>query len=323
MNLNQIFALQKVKGIGDVTISRVLALGEQYEVGSFCELTLDHIRTDQKLSRYSDILYNHFSSTHYDQSITEAKNELAEICGNGVSIICISDPTYPKFLKKTHDAPPILFCKGDTSLLSSDANVAVIGNRDSTPRGEIITKKTVAFLTQHGFAIVSGLAAGIDKVAHEETLHLKGKTIAVVPDVTNIYPEENKELAKFIVTKSGLLISENAPGVKVTRSLFVRRDRLQSYLSLAVFPIETKIDGGTMHAIKSAIKENRLVYAPDISLSGYHDREIDQLSGIKEILNNGTAIPYSKALYPTIIQTLDKKRIELSEQLGIKEKGLF
>jgi len=112
--------------------------------------------------------------------------------------------------------------------------------------------------------------------------------------------------------QNGLLISENAPGIKITPSLFIKRDRIQAGLSLAVFTIETSKDGGTMHAVNAAKQEHRLIYVPDYTKSGYQDKSIEQISGIISLYSDPEVEAYTKASYPQII-----------ERLNIKENDIF
>ena len=104
------------------------------------------------------------------------------------------------------------------------------------------------------------MAIGIDTAGHKGTLEAEGLTTAVLTDIHKIYPEENVQLANKILDTNGLLVAENAPGTFPHRGLLVARDRLQSGLSLAVFPIETDVKGGTMHTVQFAQDQNRLLY---------------------------------------------------------------
>jgi DNA processing protein len=131
-------------------------------------------------------------------------------------------------------------------------------------------------------------------------------------------------LADNILANGGLLVAEMPPGVKIIPSMFAKRDRIQSGLSLAVFPIETNIDGGTMHAVNAAFKENRLVYVPDISISGYSDMDIPQLGGIKYLIEENKAIPYTKATYEDVLNSLTIKSDELlNPKVESKQGSLF
>src|SRR5690606_2385561 len=113
-----------------------------------------------------------------------------------------------------------------------------------------IARRTVEHFVKNDFVIVSGLALGIDSVAHEATLKNLGKTIAVLVDVARISPAINRGLAHEIIESGGLLVAEHPPETRAIPAFFAKRDRIQSGLSLAVFAIETSVDGGTMHAVR-------------------------------------------------------------------------
>jgi len=129
-------------------------------------------------------------------------------------------------------------------LLENRLSIAVVGTRENTPKGETITIKTIQKFATYGFTIVSGLALGIDTIAHRAALDAKTSTISVLVDVDSISPTSNRELAQEILDTDGLLVAENAPGTKAIPAFFAKRDRIQAGLSTAVFAIETSIDGG-------------------------------------------------------------------------------
>src|SRR5699024_12058801 len=115
-----------------------------------------------------------------------------------------------------------------------------------------------------GYTIVSGLALGIDTAGHEGALGAEnGKTIAVLAgNLTQIYPAKNKELAMEILERDGLWLSETPIGQSNTRGNFVKRDRIQSGLSLGVCPVQTPIKSGTQHTIEFTRKQNRFLFSP-------------------------------------------------------------
>ena len=304
MDRNEIYALSCIRGIGPKAISSILDHMEAASLDSIKDVDMELLLNDKKLSRYKNIIAENLSWDTFKKYINVARNKIVEIEEKNISIVCITDENYPSLLKLTKDAPVFLYCKGNLSLLASSNNVAVVGTRNNTSYGKLITEKTVQFLCLNKYTIVSGLALGIDTIAHKEALNINGKTIAVLVDVDNIHPSSNKELAEKILEQDGLLISEEAPGIRIIPSLFAKRDRIQSGLSLAVFAIETSIDGGTMHAVKNAEKENRPVFVPNINQISYEDMDIEQLGGIKYLIEEKKAVPYSKTNYPEIVERL-------------------
>jgi len=311
LKTKELYALNSIKGVGPKAIMAIMEHLDSNSITTIKDINLANLLKDKNLSRYKKVLQVNIPWNIFESYIKKAENDIYDIEEKGVDIISLLDENYPTLLKMTQDAPIFLFCKGDLSLLKKMNNIAVVGTRNNTEHGKLITTKSVQFMCEHNYTIVSGLALGIDSIAHQATLDSGGKTISVLVDVDNIQPSSNRELANNILTNGGLLVAEMPPGIKIIPSMFAKRDRIQSGLSLAVFPIETNIDGGTMHAVKAALKENRLVYVPDTNLSSYADTEIPQLGGIKYLIEEDKATPYTKATYQDILNSLELKKSEL------------
>ncbi len=180
-----------------------------------------------------------------------------------IEIVSHSERGYPSALAQLADPPAVLFLKGDRSCLASRC-VAVIGSRDATARGLQWSTYTTQTCVEAGFAVVSGLAAGIDTAAHKACLDAGGQTIAVMAHgLDQVFPPENQPLADKIVDAGGLLMSEYLPGTPPIGPRFVERDRLQSGLSEGVILVESSIDGGSMHTIRYAHDQSRLIAAWD------------------------------------------------------------
>ena len=308
---NEIFALKGIKGVGSVAIYKIInylnALGKK----TLFDVNLTALINHPSFSRYKKVLETNLNEDFLKIAIERATEEIDSFEKKGIRVIAITSALYPESLKLTKSAPELLFCKGNIDLLSQNKNIAVVGTRKNTFLGKAIATKTTRFLVSSGYVVVSGLALGIDAIAHEECLNCEGKTIAVLVDVNNVQPIKNRDLADRILKNGGLLISENAPGISITPPLFVKRDRIQTGISLAVFPIETSINGGTMHAVKAAKQENRLIYVPDHTKSGYQDKEIEQIAGIISLSFDTDVEPYTKYSYPNIIDRLHQKENEL------------
>lgn len=159
------------------------------------------------------------------------------------------------------DYPPILlWYKGDVSLLNS-AGIAVVGTRAPSLYGKNMTKEFTHKLVEQDLVVVSGLARGIDTIAHRSALEYKGKTIAVMGSgLDRIYPRENSFLVDEIIEKDGLVISEFPPGTKPDYQNFPTRNRIVSGLSLGVLVIETDMEGGSMITAELAFNQNREVF---------------------------------------------------------------
>ena len=311
MKTKELYALNSIKGVGPKAILAIMEHLNSNSITTIKDINLTNLLKDKNLSRYKKVLQTTLPWNIFEDYIKKAENDIYDIEEKGVNIISLFDESYPILLKVTQDAPIFLFCKGNLSLLKNTNNIAVVGTRNNTEHGKLITTKSVQFMCKSNYTIVSGLALGIDSIAHQAALDAGGETISVLVDVDNVQPSSNRKLADDILANEGLLVAEMPPGIKIIPSMFAKRDRIQSGLSLAVFPIETNIDGGTMHAVKAALKENRLVYVPDTNLSGYSDTEIPQLGGIKYLIEEDKATPYTKAAYQDILNALTLKNSEL------------
>jgi len=311
MKTEEIIALQGINGIGSAAISKVISYLEHKNAESLLDVDISELLKHSDISRYRKKLEGVLTKDFVTEQIAVASHKLHLYKQNNIHVISITDSLYPASLKLISTPPELLFCKGNLKLLSQNKNVAVIGTRDNTCLGEAITRKTTHFIVSKGYNVVSGLALGIDAIAHDECLNCFGKAIAVLVDVDNVQPTKNKGLAERIITSGGLLISENAPGIPIVAPLFVKRDRIQAGLSLAVFPIETSVNGGTMHAVNVAKATGRLIYIPDPAHSGYEDKSIKQLSGIIALAQEPEVTPYTKKNYAFICDSLIRKEIEL------------
>jgi DNA processing protein len=180
---------------------------------------------------------------------------------NGIKVITIFDQNYPSLLKEIYQPPWVLFVKGDLSLLEIHPKLAVVGSRQATPYGKNAISLMFPPLVEKGVVIVSGLASGIDTLAHEYAMKNGGKTIAVIAGgLYHIYPKENAALAKEMM-KSQLIISEYPPDTKPLRWHFPARNRIISGLSNGTFIIEAKRKSGSLITANYAVNEGRDVFS--------------------------------------------------------------
>ncbi len=185
----------------------------------------------------------------------------------GIKFLTINNPNYPKRLKNIPDPPNILFIKSrlesqEVSRLVEGRTIGVVGTRKITDYGKEITRTLTAGLVNAGFTVVSGLALGVDGVAHGTTLNCRGTTIAVLGvGVDVIYPKEHTELYHNIIDTGGAVVSEVAPGKLVARGVFPARNRIISGLSQAVLVTEGAIDSGSLITARAALDQGREVFA--------------------------------------------------------------
>ncbi len=177
-----------------------------------------------------------------------------------VTVLRLTDATYPRLLREITLPPPVLYLRG-TLTPQDDWAVAIVGTRRATAYGRQITERLATELTQNGITVVSGLARGIDTHAHHATLDAGGRTIAVLgcgPDL--VYPPENAKLAARIV-ESGCVITEFGPGTQPEAGNFPARNRLISGLSLGVLVAEAPDDSGALITTRFAAEQGRDVFA--------------------------------------------------------------
>ncbi len=171
------------------------------------------------------------------------------------------DKNYPENLKKIDNPPYVIFVKGEIKT-QDELALAVVGTRRMTVYGREVTENLTQQLVASGLTIVSGLARGVDTVAHQTALQNKGRTIAVLAcGLDLIYPPENDKLAQQIVNGHGALVSEFPPGCQAVPGNFPARNRLISGLSLGTLVIEGAQDSGSLITARHAVSQGREVFA--------------------------------------------------------------
>ncbi|AAL81437.1 DNA-protecting protein DprA [Pyrococcus furiosus DSM 3638] len=185
-----------------------------------------------------------------------------------ITRIPIDSPDYPPLLKQIKDPPKIIYAIGNVRLLNKPA-VAIVGTRQPSERGEYYAEKVAEFYAKQGFVIVSGLALGIDSIVIKTALKTGAHVIGVLPSpVNDIVPKSNEKLAEKIIRSGGLLISELPEGTKPKKYHFVRRNRIISGISFAVVVIESELKDGTMHTVKFAKQQRRIILVTNLPASG-------------------------------------------------------
>ncbi|MDO8568009.1 MAG: DNA-processing protein DprA [Dehalococcoidales bacterium] len=186
--------------------------------------------------------------------------EMEKLERHGVKALTYHDPQYPSRLKEIYDFPPLLYVRG--SLLPQDEwCLSVVGTRRATVYGRQVTEEMVTDLSRSQITIVSGLAKGIDSVAHQTALDAGGRTIAVFAcGLDIVYPAENVNLAHSII-QQGALVSEYPLGTKPRAENFPRRNRIMSGMSLGVLVIEADESSGAVITAHLALEQDREVFA--------------------------------------------------------------
>lgn len=180
---------------------------------------------------------------------------------NDVQLVHMDHEHYPEGLRETKKPPPILYVKGDARCLSMP-QIAIVGSRNPTPAGKIAAGDFAANLAGSGFTITSGLALGVDSIAHRGALKVQGRTIAVLGTGIDItYPQRNVGLAEEIIEQGGAVISEFPIGVSAMPQNFPQRNRIISGLSAGVLVVEAAIRSGSLITARYALQQNREVFA--------------------------------------------------------------
>lgn len=178
-----------------------------------------------------------------------------------IRVITIKDSAYPKLLKEIYSPPALIYIKGN---LPENLNfsLAVVGTRKTTTYGRLITPEIVKELAKAGLTIISGLAFGIDALAHQSCLEVNGRTIAVLGcGLDKIYPLANYRLGQEIVEKNSAIISEYPIGTLPLKQHFPVRNRIIAGLARGVLVIEGSQDSGSLITAKCALEQNREVLA--------------------------------------------------------------
>lgn len=176
--------------------------------------------------------------------------------------LTLNDPSYPALLRTISDPPKQLFVQGPLEALMAKQRLAVVGSRKVTPYGREITTQLAGAVSKRGVVIVSGLALGIDSLAHLAALDNGGLTIAVLPGpVDTVYPRSHQQLAQRILQSGGALVSEYPAGTSVRKYHFIARNRLIAGLSDATLVTEAVLKSGSLHTVRFALEQGRDVLA--------------------------------------------------------------
>lgn len=217
----------------------------------------------------------------------------------GIKILTWQDEAYPTRLKEIDQPPPVMYIRGE--YLPDDLfAVSIVGTRKVTPYGRQVSEELASFLAANGITVISGLARGVDAIAHQTALKAGGRTVAVLgTGVDKIYPPEHKALAEQIIQR-GALISDYVPGTPPEASNFPPRNRIISALSLAVVVVEAGETSGALITAEFAAVQGREIFAVPGSIFA------PQSKGTNKLIQNG-ALPLLSV--NDLMQALDINRI--------------
>ncbi|SKC19557.1 DNA-processing protein DprA, partial [Dyadobacter psychrophilus] len=302
INSDTVLKIMSLPNVGRKTAFKLLnAL--TYNISSDNDL-IDFIREN------ANFLRNPLVQADFTKAFDRADDTINKSLNSGIRIINYYDPNFPILLKNLDDAPLLVNAKGNYTDLNLKPSVAIIGTRDPSDHGMKVGVRLGEVFGGAGFNVVSGLAIGCDTAGHTGCLNKFGYTTAVLAHgLDSLYPAKNKYLAEKILDQDGLLISEYTIGMKAQSNFFVERDRIQAGLSQAVIVVETDIKGGTMHTVKFAGNNKRIVATYN------HDPKYlshPKTQGNQYLIKNGTAKPLST---PESIENLKSTLLDFYHML--------
>ena len=245
--------------------------------------------------------------------------QLKKLDANGIKIVSFSNKDYPEMLKNIEDAPIVLYIKGIIQKEDRYA-VAIVGSRKYSSYGKLAAEKLSSELSSMGFTIVSGMARGIDTLAHTAAINSGGRSIAVLGSGIDVpYPPENRGLMEKLAA-SGCVISEFPPGTLPERENFPKRNRIISGLSLGVLVVEATADSGSLITASCALEQGKEVFAVPGNINSVNSNGTNELikKGAKLVQSAEDVIEELAPILKGYIRTREKANIELS----VEEKRL-
>ncbi len=256
-----------------------------------------------------------------DFNIKNIEQEIRLITEEKINIVTVFDKEYPDSLKEIHSPPVVLYVKGKLEDMG-ESTIAVVGSRNCTHYGKSMASRICSSLAKIGIVVVSGMARGIDTVAHKETLNSGGKTMAVLGSgLKQIYPPENKRLAEEI-SQNGVLISEFPMNMPPLKENFPRRNRIISGLSKGVVVVEAPEKSGALITADFALEQGKDVFAVPGNTDLYSFKGCNNLikQGAKLVCNTFDII---EELFPEIVDKHDAKREESLPDIATEHRPVY
>lgn len=283
-----IIALMSFKGIGPNAVLNLLKEKNIYNY-NYMELNKSKVRQiEQAIEK--DLLTPHT----WEIALQKAEDIMQDSKEKGIKIINFREGDYPQNFLSLKTFPILLYAKGNIELLNHDKSIAIIGTRNPSSFGSKMGFKISNLLSEKGYSIVSGLAKGIDTMAHKGAVDASGKTVAILAHGLDlpVYPKENRALAADILNAGGLLLSTYSNGTKLLPQYLAARDEWQSGLSDGVLVVETGIKGGTNITVGHAIKQKKpLAVLDHRQFKNGELSELKQAEGNMKYINENKAIP--------------------------------
>jgi len=306
-------ALNQMEGLGPIKVQALIdMLGSPQAVFEVEGNALQQVRgIGQKLC----------ASILSQRGEIDPQAEIEQAAELGIRILTPLDGEYPEVLKTIHDPPLALYVRG-SFLPGEEHMLGIVGSRKATHYGLNIADRLAYQLAQTGFAIVSGLARGIDTAAHQGALKAKGRTIAVLgAAIDQLYPPENAELADAIAA-SGAVISEYPLGRPADRQTFPYRNRIISGLSMGVIVVEAGFKSGSLHTADAALEQGRSVFAIPGRIDHPSAKGTNRLikNGAKLVDNVGDILEEFELLIPPGAMEEPEKRASARPEIPLSEE---
>lgn len=247
----KLLAISMLSGVGPSSLRELAALP------SFKLDTIESLASrNKRLANALDV------DSAWSAALSMAEQQLDHADTAGARILSPFDEEYPQLLAGTKDDPFILYVKGKLAS-EPEKSIAVIGTRQPTTHGAVITQRITEFLVQQSWSIVSGLALGCDAIAHQSALDAGGHTVAVLAHgLQTVAPSRHKKLAEEILASGGALVSQYAFGREVIPVQFVQRDKTQAGMAQGVVMVQSDREGGSLHASRAALSYGRWLAVP-------------------------------------------------------------
>lgn len=271
-------ALSQVDGLGPATLKKLIDLFGSSEIlysASFLDL-----KNKSVPDKIITLLLN--AKKNLDPDL-----EVKKIVDQGIAVCSVFEADYPPLLKEIFDPPVLFYYRGNLKLTNNPLTLAVVGSRKISNYATAIMPNILAPAITQGVVIISGLAFGVDQLAHQLALANGGQTIAVVGSGLSweyLYPQANVNLAKKILEQGGLLISENPPASVAMPYSFPRRNRIISGLAKASLIIEAAQKSGALITASSSLEQNREVLVVPQNINTPNS------VGVNNLIKNGAKV---------------------------------
>lgn len=306
-NLKLFYFLKSITSLGDVRIRRIAEkfnnLGHLFSSDLQTLKSIDGI--SEKTLREVESAVN--KSNVFEQSYLKLLEKLEK---SNIKVTTIFDENYPQNLKNIYDAPVILYYYGNMSE-SDRYSIGIVGTRTPSDYGRKVCRDLSKELANRGLPVVSGLAIGIDSIAHNSCLESGGITYAVLGSgVDNLYPPDNKHLYERI-KETGAVISEFEIGSKAEKVNFPRRNRVVSGISLGTLIVESRIKGGSLITAEFALDQNRELFAVPGNITAKNS------DGCNNLIKKG----YAK-LVSSVDDIISEFNIQISDLVNTKSNKI-